>query len=82
MVIAGHNDPNIGIFVCNCRWACAELVKTYNDKWNIASPQTIAQRIANDHNERIKLRREVAILEKRMEEKRTVLTDIEELFGG
>ena len=83
-VIAGHNDPRIGIFVADCEYydsGLQEWIEMHPD-WDIASPQAIAQRIADDHNECLKLRRRIVVLEKRLEEKRTVLTDIEELFGG
>ena len=81
-VIAGHNDPHIGIFVADCdSWLSKGLQEAFPD-WDIASPQEIAQRIADDHNECLKLRRRIEVLEKRLEEKRTVKQDIEELFGA
>ena len=82
-VIAGHNDPHIGIFVADCEYVndVLEDAEWYEDRWDLASPQALAQRIADDHNECLKLRREIAVLEKRLEEKRTVATDIKDLFG-
>ena len=78
-IVAGHNDPHIGIFVADCE-SWVELQEMY-PAWDIASPQDIAQRIADDHNECLKLRREIATLGKRLEGKRTVATDIKDLFG-
>ena len=84
VVIAGHNDPNIGLFVCDCEFCdgvgAQEWIEAIPD-WIVALPQDIAQRIAQDHNECIKLRRKIEVLEKRINQNRTVKQDIEDLFG-
>jgi hypothetical protein len=81
-VMAGHVDPTIGIFVCGCEnWALDVDIDTYSDRWDIATPQELAQRIADDHNEALKLRKLVAELEKQLEAQKTVKQQIEELYG-
>jgi hypothetical protein len=81
-VIAGHNDPHVGIFVCDCQnWDLDVDIDIHGDKWDIAIPQEIAQRIADDHNEALKLRKLVAELEKQLEAQKTVKQQIEELYG-
>lgn len=79
-VIAGHNDPHIGVFVCDCRnWDLD--IDIYGDKWDIATSQDLAQRIADDHNEVLALRKQVAILERQREAQKSVGQHIDELFG-
>ena len=83
IIIAGHNDPNVGLFVCDCEFydvGIQEWIEA-NPRWDVASPRELAQRIARDHNECIKLRRKIEVLEDRNEQDRTVKQDIEDLFG-
>ena len=56
-IIAGHDDPHLGIFVTDCvsfasSW---EERKAMIPDWDIASPQEVAQRIVADHNEMLRL---------------------------
>ena len=79
-LIAGHNDPRIGVFVCDCEnWDLD--VDIYGNKWDIATPREIAQRIADDHNEVLTLRERIAKLEKLLEAQRSVEQHIDELYG-
>ena len=79
-VIAGHIDPHAGLFVCDCQsWDLG--VDIYGDKWDIATPQEVAQRIVDDHNEVLALRRQVALLEKQLEAQKSVGQHIEDLWG-
>ena len=84
IIIAGHNDPHIGIFVCDCEYYDVDLREwiEVNPDWDIASSQEIAQRITDDHNECIKLRRRIEVLEERLKQCRTVQQDIDDLFGA
>jgi len=81
-VIAGHNDPHTGIFVCDCQnWDLDVDIEIYSNKWDAATPQKIAQRIANDHNEVLALRKQVAELEGQLEVQKTARQQINELYG-
>lgn len=52
-IIAGHNDPHLGIFVADCEYMndVLENAEFYEEVWDLASPQELAQRIVTDHNE-------------------------------
>jgi len=81
-VIAGHNDPHTGIFVCDCQnWDLDVDIEIYGNKWDIATPQEIAQRIADDHDEVLGLRKRVAELENKLEAQKSVSQHIDELYG-
>lgn len=81
-VVAGHIDPHICIFVCDCgNWDFDMAEDIHGDRWDVATPQEIAQRIADGHNEVLGLRRRVALLEKQLEAQKSAKQHVEDLWG-
>ena len=66
-IVAGSEDPHLGIFVADCEFA-DEIPEAYEGEWDIATPQELAARITKDHNRCIYLRQKLELAYERLDE--------------